>query len=246
MSKIICVAYQPGAFGSFVGWTIERFMAARKQHQPPVTDDPLAPDGSSHSYASFCKIKRNSEFIEGFYDARRTESPYGYQIYAGWPQGIDEDLLWSINRVVNNLGTFDKMFVIECDNENDHFLRYLRNESTMDRDRWYGMIEAKNGDDLLKRLISDIGNGRLPKDYQNSRLCRIGFSEILHGDPNELFDKIFKHLDSGSCDRELFLSTTDRMRSMQEIYLERLDLIRSGEFNTPAEEAVYRYITGDK
>ena len=246
MSKIICIAYQPGAFGSFVGWTIERFTAARKQYQPPVIDDPLASDGSSHSYASFCKIKKNSEFVEDVYDARRTESPYGYQIYAGWPQGLGEDLLWSMNRVANNLGTFDKMFVIECDNEDDHFLRYLRNESTLDRDRWYSMIEIKNSEDLFKRLIYDIESGRLPTDYQHSQVCRIGFSEILSGDPTELFDRIFKHLDSASCDRELFLSTIDRMRSMQDFYIERLDAIRSGEFDTPAEEAIHRYIIGDK
>lgn len=246
MSKIICIAYQPGAFGSFIGWTIERFTAARKQYQPPVLDDPLASDGSSHGYASFCKIKKNSEFVEGFYEARRSESPYGYQIYAGWPQGINEDLLWSINRVANNMSTFDKMFVIECGNEDDHFLRYLRNESTLDRDRWYGMIEVENGEDLLKRLRSDIENGGLPEDYQHGRLSRIGFSEILSGDPTELFDRIFKHLDSASCDRELFLSTIDRMRSMQDVYTERLNAIRAGEFSTPAEEAIHRYITGDK
>lgn len=240
MSNIICIAYQPGAFGSFLGWTIDRFNAARKQYQPAVIDDPLTSDGSSRGYASFCKVMKNSDFVEGLYESRRTETVHGYQIHAGWPQGVGENLLWSINRVANNMSTFDKMFVIECKNPIDHYVRYIRNETMMDRDRWYGMLEAKNGDDIYKRLSEDIANGGLPDDYQHNKICRIGFSDILYGTPRDLFDKIFDHLETRPCDFDMFVETISRMRTMQDAYLDRVDLVRSGEVNTPAEEAVYR------
>lgn len=245
MTNIICIAYQPGAFGSFVGWTIDRFSASRKQFQPPVINDPLLKDGSSHSYASFCRVDRNSDFIERLYDARRSDTTYGYQIHAGWPQGSDEDLLWSINRVANNMSTYDKMFIVECLKPSDHFLRYLRNERTLDRDRWYAMIDVKNDDDLLKRLIHDVESEPIPKDYQHSKLCRIAVSEIIEGDANALFDKIFGHLGSATCDTDLYVSTITRMRSMQEPFLERIENIKAGEFDTPVEEAIHRYMIGD-
>lgn len=245
MTNVICIAYQPGSFGSFIGWTIDRFNAARKQYMPRVVDDPLTEDGSSRGYASFCKVKTNSEFVEDLYEARRTDAQHGYQIYAGWPQGIGEDLLWSINRIANNMSTFDKMFVIECTNPTDHIIRYIRNDAMMDRGRWHGMIEANDSDAILKRLRDDIKSGGLPEDYQHSRLCRIRFSDILDGDENKLFDAIFNHIGVGTCDRDLFLSTITKMRSLQEVYMEKMDDIRSGICDTETQEAIYRYLNDD-
>jgi len=143
------------------------------------------------------------------------------------------------------MSTFDKLFAIECQEPYEHFIRYVRNESMIDHDRWYGMLEAKDPNDLYDRLVSDIENSGLPKDYQHNRLCRLRLNEILEGDAISLFDKIFNHLGTGTCDKPLFMSTILRMRSMQDVYLERIDRIRSGEVDTPVSEAIYRFMMKD-
>lgn len=246
MNKLICIAYQPGAYGSFLAWTIERFSFSRRGCQPPVMDDPLKPNGSSHAYASFCKVKDNSSFIEDMYTARNAECQWNYLIYAGWPQGIGEDIGRSISMVLKNLTVFEKVFMVECVTPEDHMLRYLRNENTMDQARWYGMMDAKTEDDLLKRLAADISAIPLPADFNAPYLHRINIEDLLSSDASMLFDRIAKHLGWMMCDRQLFVDTLHRMRQLQKPYYHRLEEIKAGVANTPVERIINGYLKGER
>lgn len=244
MTNVICIAYQPGAYGSFLAWAIEKTSTARAQYQPSIMDDPLLPDGSSHAYASFCKVKNNDEFLEGFYAARREPSAVGYNMHAGWPVGEGEDITRSISLVLGNLATFDKMFMVECTDQLDHCVRYLRNEATMDRDRWYGMLGIKNGDQLLSRLKRDIAQKQLDSEYSHSRLCRINMKDLA-GPADDLYDRITSHMGWPTRDKELFRNVKDRMWNMQCRFYDRLAELATGEPRTPAEQAVYDLIKGE-
>lgn len=244
MSNVICIAYQPGAYGSFLAWAIEKTSSARAQYMPAVMDDPLLADGSSHAYASFCKVKNNEDFIEGIYNARRQTTDWGYQIHAGWPVGDGEEIERSISMVLGNLSTFDRMFIVECTDPIDHCVRYLRNEATMDRDRWYGMLGIKHSDQLLSRLKRDVEQKQLDEGYSHSRLCKINMKDFA-GPADELYDRITSHMGWPSRDKELFKNVKDRMWSMQCRFYDRLAELATGEPMTPAEQAVYDLIKGE-
>ena len=85
MNQVIAVIYQPGAYGSFVSWLTERTSKVRRRFEPAIMDDPLLPDGSSHAYASFCKIKGSEDFMAGLNEVRWDIRPWHTAIYAGWP-----------------------------------------------------------------------------------------------------------------------------------------------------------------
>lgn len=244
MSNVICIAYQPGAYGSFLAWAIEKTSASRAQYLPAIMDDPLLPDGSSHAYASFCKVKDNSEFIEGIYAARKEPVEWGYHIHAGWPVEDGEDIEKSIRMVLANLSTFDQMFMVECTDELDHCVRYLRNEATMATDRWYGMLNIKNGDQLFSRLKRDVSQKQLSDGFSHPKLCRINMKEFS-GPADLLYDKITSHMRWPARDKEFFISVKDCMWKMQSRFYDRLAELTTDEPRTPAELAVYRLIKGE-
>ena len=64
MNRVITIVYAPGAYGSFIGWALDRFNTIRNNFEPPIMDNPLQPDGSSHGYASFCKVRNTDSFME--------------------------------------------------------------------------------------------------------------------------------------------------------------------------------------
>ena len=77
MNQVTIVAYPPGAYGSFISWMIERF----SKHRTGITDNPLLPDGSSHAYASFCKVKGIDDFMYGLNQARWDIKPWHTNIH---------------------------------------------------------------------------------------------------------------------------------------------------------------------
>lgn len=245
MTQLINLAYQPGAYGSFVSWIVDRFCTERMKHEPIVTDDPLLADGSGHKYVTYCKIQNNDNFIEMMNLARSKQKPWGYNIYAGWPVGIREDLNVSMFNALENLKNTDKMILIQCTSMEEHFIRYLRNEPTMDQARWYGMLEVTDEEDLFVRLKADVEARPFAQNYHNNNLLRINMQDINSSDASEFFDKITKFLEWDVCDKELFLEVFDRRKTLQLPYYEQLKRVKSGDVGTPAERVVYRYIKGE-
>jgi hypothetical protein len=245
MTQLICLAYQPGAYGSFLSWVVDRFSAERKKHQPIVTDNPLLPDGSGHNYVTYCKIQNNDNFIAMMDLSRSKEKPWGYNIYAGWPVGVREKLIPGINNAVENLQANDKMILLECTTAEEHVMRYLRNEPTMDQARWYGMIEATDEDDLLVRLKADINNEVFNTGYENENFLRINMNDINNSKADDFFDKVTSFLNWEVCDRELFNSVFEYRKTLQTPYYEQLKRINAGVVNTPAERVIHRYIKGE-
>lgn len=245
MTQLICLAYQPGAYGSFTSWIVDRFSAERKKHEPIVTDDPLLADGSGHKYVTYCKIQNNSNFIEMMDLARSKEKAWGYNIYAGWPVGVREDLNVSMFRALENLKDNDKFLLIECTTPEEHFIRYLRNEPTMDQARWYGMLEVTDEEDLYVRLKADVEARQFAPNYHNPNFLRINMQDINFADANVLFKKITDFLAWELCDQELFGEVFNRRKTLQLPYYEQLKRVKSGDVHTPAERVVYRYIKGE-
>jgi hypothetical protein len=244
MTQLICLAYQPGAYGSFVSWIIDRFSVERKKHEA-VTDNPLLEDGSGHKYVTYCKIQNNANFIEMMNLARSKDKPWGYNIYAGWPVGVREDLNVSMFSAINNLKENDKMILIECTNMEEHFIRYLRNEPTMDQARWYGMLEVTDEEDLFVRLKTDVEERQLAVNYYNNNLLRINMQDINNADASDFFDRIANFLGWEICDKELFIEVFNRRKTLQLPYYEQLNRVKAGDVHTPAERVVYRYIKGE-
>lgn len=245
MTQLICLAYQPGAYGSFLSWIVDRFSAERRRHLPKVTDDPLLPDGSGHKYVTYCKIQNNSNFLAMMDHARAKDKPWGYNIYAGWPVSVREDLNVGMFAAVNNLQGDDKMVLIECTTPEEHFMRYLRNEPTMDQARWYGMLEVMDEEDLFVRLKADIEARRFAINYHNRNFLRINMRDMNESPADELFDRITGFLGWELCDWSLFGTVFERRRQLQRPYYEQLEKVMAGVVETPAERVVYRYIKGE-
>ena len=237
MNQTICIAYQPGAFGSFLAWATERFSAVRKRYDPMVMDDPLLPDGSSHAYASFCKIKTADDFMQGLNAARWDIKPWHTNVFAGWPGGNIND---SVAEIQAWMLAFDKLIVVECDDADDHYICYLRNESTMDRDRWYGMLDVSSDDQLIHALRKDINQPRLGSDVakQDRRVLLLSVKKILEWTPDQLGHALHTTLGWPTCDHQLFRSVTADMQSRQLQYISRLTRIKNGTADTPAEKVI--------
>lgn len=245
MTQLICLAYQPGAYGSFLSWIVDRFSAERMRHEPLVTDDPLLPDGSGHKYVTYCKIQNNDNYLSMMDLSRSKQKPWGYNIYAGWPVGIRELINPSMHNVINNLKNKDKLILLECNTVEEHLIRYLRNEPTMDHARWYGMIEATDEDDLLVRLKADVTAKQFDPSYKSDNLLRVSMSDINRSSPNEFFTKVTDFLSWEICDKELFEKVFEYRKTLQVPYYEQLERVNKGIVNTPAERVVYRYIKGE-
>lgn len=214
MNQLTIVAYPPGAYGSFICWIIERFSKHRTKHQPAVTDNPLLPDGSSHAYASFCTIKGIDDFIAGMKAARENTLPWRTAIYAGWPGNPVEDINVNVQTVLDNMMPYDRMILVEVCNPQDIMLCYLRNESTLDRDRWFDMLGISNESQLAHRLKFDIEEDTIRID--DPRLLRINFFDILMSEEPHLWTKISQHLGWPMIDYVKFDAVLKHMRTRQE------------------------------
>ena len=240
MNQVTIIAYQPGSFGSFVSWMVERFSTIRRMHQPPVIDDPVMPNGSSHGYASFCKIKSWPDFKQALNDARWDVKSWHHVLYAGWPAGTDESLRDVLADMVDWMMPFDRTILIDCLTDDDHLVRYLRNERQMDRDRWYGMMGIDHDDQLYDRMLHDIHNSDTSL-IRDPRVLHLPMDDIVRRDPGQLYDQIMQFLGWPVCDRDLFIETAARQRLLNQPYM--VDARNIGSANTPAESAVLRYIT---
>ena len=240
----VCILYQPGSFGSFVSWIVDRFSVERCNYEPAILDNPLKPNGSSHAYASFCKIKRNNDFMQALDDSRNENNPWGYSIYAGWPAGVDEDINVAVEKTAEWMLPTDRAILIECVDDSEHCVRYLRNERQMDKDRWYGMMEISNESQLYDRLKFDIANTKVD-NIDDARFMRLGMTEILTADSAVLYAKIAAHLGWAVRDSVLFTSTLEQMRILQQPYTDALLTLSSKTELSPVELAIYKHLYGE-
>jgi hypothetical protein len=202
-------------------------------------DDPLLPDGSSHAYASFCKIKSNEDFMQGLNTTRWDIKPWHTNIFAGWPGGNINDSVLDIQAWML---AFDRLIVIDCDSDDDHYLCYLRNETTMDRDRWYGMMNIVHDDQLEDALRRDLDSPRLSA-VKDPRMLRLTVNNLLTWSPDQLGYELDKLTGWPTCDHNLFRSVTNDMQSRQMVYTDRLHRLKNNVNNlmpaTPAEHAIF-------
>jgi len=236
VNQVTIVGYPPGAYGSFISWMIERF----SKHRSDITDDPLLPDGSSHGYASFCKVKGIDDFMSGLNQARWDIKPWHTNLYAGWPSNPLENLESNIFGIIDWMMPFDRFVFIDVYKEADHMLCYLRNEATMDRDRWYGMLGIDNDTQLADRLRFDIESPRSPEVY-DPRFIRLDMHDILVDSPGVLWNKISQGLGWPMKGYDLFNTVIVEMRRRQERFYHMIDDV--GPDGTPVQRAIWKYLT---
>jgi len=238
LNRVITIVYAPGAYGSFIGWALDRFNAIRKTHQPPIMDNPLQPDGSSHGYASFCKVRDTDSFMEELEKCRNAISHWGYSIYGGWPAAIGEDIDPAIHQILRWMNSDDRIIFIERPTLHEVFLCWLNNETKMTRERWYGMLDIRDDAQLTERLQKEIDNRSC--DVSDSRIVRVSVSDILNGDPTKLLQKLYTHLDWDIVDALDFTNVHARMVSMQN-NLQVLDDLYSNKLAdlTAAQQSIY-------
>jgi len=218
---------------------IERFSKHRYNHEPSVTDDPLLPDGSSHGYASLCKINGIDDFMAGLNEARWDIKPWHTNIYAGWPHNPMENLEDNINHILDWMMPFDRMIYVDCYRDSDHILCYLRNEATMDRDRWYGMLGINGDSQLSHRLRFDIEDDRI-NENNDPRMIDVNIDDILVNEPQSLWDKLSKLLGWPMIDYQLFVEILEKMRKKQEKFYQMVDEISPS--GTSVQKAIYTYL----
>ena len=236
MNQVTVVVYPPGAYGSFISWMVERF----SKHRTGVTDDPLLPDGSSHGYASFCKVKGIDDFMAGLEQARHDTTPWHTNIYAGWPSNPLEDLNSNVRTILDWMMPFDRLIYVDVYRTDEHILCYLRNEATMDRDRWYGMLGIDNDNQLADRLRVDIESPRLSViDLEDPRLTLVSIEDILDDHPGVLWNKVSQTLGWPMKDNELYFNVSTEMRRKQEKFQQMTDGF--GPEGTPVQRATWKY-----
>lgn len=220
MTPVITIAYQPGAYGSYLSWVIDRFNKFRMAHDPKVPDDPFLPDGSSHGYASHCKIETEESFLDGFYAARETPSLWGYNIYAGWPKG---NLSRNINTLLDAMGPSDRLILVECLTVHNHMLRWIRNEATMQKQRWWKMYDITSEDDYEEAFIKDWkGSSHYRSaDIRNPdpRLFTCNVQDILERENSWRQLILHDFLKWPIIDKDLYISSSKKFLEYQEPYV---------------------------
>jgi len=241
MNRVICIVYAPGAYGSFIGWALDRFNAIRKNFQPAIMDNPLQPDGSSHGYASFCKVRDTDSFMEELEKCRNTNSHWGYSIYGGWPAAIGEDVNAAIHQILHWMNNDDRIIFIERPTLDEVFLCWLNNETKMTRERWYGMLDIRDDEQLTERLQQEIDNRHC--DVIDSRIVKITVNDILQNEPTKLLQKLYKHLNWDTIDELDFTAVHTRMVSMQNNLQILENLYNINAINlSPAQESINKFL----
>lgn len=242
MNQIIAILYPPGAYGSFMSWTVDRFSRIRRRFEPAITDEPLSSDGSSHAHASLCDIGGLEEFLDGMRTARLASNPWMHQVHAGWPIGSSNTLDDAIDAVLTEMSPYDKLISIEPTDPDMVYIAYLRAEATIDPDRWHAMMGISEGDDesLIGRLSADVSRPRSRARDDDPRWLRLGMGNLLNYNTEpQLFDMIAKHLAWPVIDRDLFVQECKRMRGMQQRFFAAMSQAKQGTGSTPVQKAIH-------
>lgn len=220
MTPVITIAYRPGGYGSYLSWVIDRFNKFRMQHEPHVTGNPFLADGSSHGYVSHCKIETEESFVDGYIAAAKLDSPWDYNIYAGWPKG---SISKNVNHLLEIMGPHDRIILIECRKISDHMLRWVRNEATMDKHRWWNMYGITSESQYEEAFEDEwLSSSRYrPEDIRagiDPRMFVLDISDIL--EPKNSWRQILIHdfLRWPMVDKDLYMESSKKFHKLQEPY----------------------------
>lgn len=233
--KNILIFYTPGAYGSFVAWMIDRFNTNRRAHNPPVIDNPLQSNGSSHSYATLCKLAPLDE-IHDFINNVDINA-WGYRIWAGWPVTPAVSLDQAIERTLMALGPNDHLIVINRITEWEALLCWLNAGSKLESQRWFDSLGIDHHDQLLDALKSELDN-RFFHRVADPRLLEISVNELLWAPPHRVLSLITE-LGLDICDADLFASVLAQQRQLQ-TNVDVLNNIHTAA-STPAVDSVRKY-----
>jgi hypothetical protein len=228
----IVIFYTPGAYGSFLAWMIERFNTARKSHSPAVIDNPLQANGSSHSYATLCKLVPLDEITD--FLASTETTPWGYRIWAGWPVTQSVSLDQAIDTTLNAMGANDRLIVVSRDSQWEALLCWLNAGSKLEQNRWFSGLGITSEDQLADALRFELSS-RSFKRISDPRLLEISVNDIVFAPPDQVLSLV-SALGLETCDAELFETIIAENRSRQ-TNIELLDNIDSAE-STPAVESI--------
>jgi hypothetical protein len=209
--KNIVIFYTPGAYGSFLAWMIERFNTARQAHEPAVIDNPLQPDGSSHSYATLCKLSPVSD-IEDFLKDTET-NPWGYRIWAGWPVTNAISLDQAIETTLKSMQSQDHLIVVSRTTQWEALLCWLNAGSKLEQRRWFNTLGITNETELIGALQRELDN-RFFNRVDDPRLLEISINEILFA-PTARVLSLVTELGFDICDAELLNAVLTEKRRLQ-------------------------------
>jgi hypothetical protein len=150
-----------------------------------------------------------------------------------------ENLEDNINDILDWMMPYDRMVFVDAWRESDHILCYLRNEATMDRDRWYGMLGINSDGQLADRLRFDIEGDRLRK-LNDPRIMRVTIDDLLIDDPAVLWNRMYQFLGWPMEGFDHYKAIMLEMRRRQEKFYHMIDEVGPG--GTPAQKAIYRYL----
>ena len=210
--KNIVIFYTPGAYGSFLAWMIERFNTVRQAHEPEVIDNPLQPDGSSHSYATLCKLSPVDE-ITDFLTDTTTVNPWGYRIWAGWPVTGDVSLDQAIKTTLSAMQPQDHLIVVSRTTEWEALVCWLNAGTKLEQLRWFKSLGITDKSELVDALKRELDN-RFFNRVNDSRLLEISINEILFA-PTARVLSLVTALGFDTCDAELLHTVLTEKRQLQ-------------------------------
>ena len=210
--KNIVIFYTPGAYGSFLAWMIERFNTARLACEPAVIDNPLQSDGSSHSYATLCKLSPVDE-ITDFLENTTEVNPWGYRIWAGWPVTNNTSLDQAIETTLAAMRPQDHLIVVSRTTEWEALLCWLNAGSKLEQQRWFTSLGIDNENALVQALKRELAS-RFFNRVNDSRLLEISINEILFA-PTARVLSLVTALGFDICDAELLNAVLTEKRQLQ-------------------------------
>jgi hypothetical protein len=209
--KNIIIFYTPGAYGSFLAWMIERFNTSRRAYEPAVVDNPLQPDGSSHSYATLCKLSPISDIEDFLKDTEVT--PWGYRIWAGWPVTDTLSLDQAISTTLTAMKPDDRLVVVSRNTEWEALLCWLNAGSKLEQTRWFDTLGISNETELVGALQSELAN-RFFNRVDDPRLIEISINELMLA-PTYRVLSLVTELGFEICDAELLDQILTEKRRLQ-------------------------------
>jgi hypothetical protein len=197
--KNILIFYTPGAYGSFLAWMIERFNTDRKAHEPAVIDNPLQPDGSSHSYATLCKLSPVGE-IEEFLADTAEVNPWGYRIWAGWPVTSSVTLDQAIESTLAAMKPEDHLIVVSRTTMWEASLCWLNAGTKLVQSRWFKTLGINDESELSGALDAELRN-RFFKRVNDRRLHEISINELMFAPASRVLS-LLTELGFDTCDED--------------------------------------------
>ena len=210
--KNIVIFYTPGAYGSFLAWMIERFNTARRAHEPAVIDNPLQPDGSSHSYATLCKLTP-VDVVEDFLKDTADVNPWGYRIWAGWPVSNTVSLDQAIATTLSAMKPEDRLVVVSRTTMWEALLCWLNAGTKLTQSRWFKGLGISDESELIDALKYELET-RFFNRVSDSRLLEISINELMFA-PTSRVLSLVSELGFDVCDADVLDAVLTEKRGLQ-------------------------------